>query len=204
MIIKILRRLHFLFKKKRTKEPWFESAKLAFQYTSDRLDPKLDRELIGVEVGVHLGNHCGRILNNFKIKKITLIDPWTSYEGDADYFLSQEFQDKCYDTVVKKFGNDERVKILKSTSIEANKSFINSSLDFVYIDGNHQYSSVIEDLNIWYPKVKYRGIIAGDDYKYKFPGVIRAVNEFANLHNLNIELLDRGQFILLKTKPNEQ
>ena len=88
--------------------------------------------------------------------------------------------------------------------VSCNKSFINSSLDFVYIDGNHQYSSVIEDLNIWYPKVKYRGIIAGDDYKYKFPGVIRAVNEFANLHNLNIELLDRGQFILLKTKPNEQ
>lgn len=52
--------------------------------------------------------------------------------------------------------------------------------------------------------MKYRGIIAGDDYKYKFPGVIRAVNEFTNLHNLNIELLDRGQFILLKTKPNEQ
>ena len=203
MIIKILRRVKTLiFEKKRTTEPWFASAKLAFQYSADELDAKLDRELVGVEVGAHLGNHCGRILNNLKIKNITLIDPWTAYEGDAEYFLSQEFQDKCYNTVLKKFGEDDRVKILKSTSVNASKSFLNSSLDFAYIDGNHQYESVIEDLNIWYPKIKYRGIIAGDDYKYKFPGVIRAVNEFANLHNLHIELLDRGQFILLKTKYN--
>ena len=80
--------------------------------------------------------------------------------------------------------------------------FKDYSLDFVYIDGNHKYDSVIEDLNTWYPKVKYRGIIAGDDYKYKFPGVIRAVNEFSNMHNFHIELLDRGQFVILKTKYN--
>ena len=41
----------------------------------------------------------------------------------------------------------------------------------------------------------------GDDFKYKFPGVIRAVKEFANSYNLNVELLDRGQFVILKSNP---
>lgn len=202
MIIKILRKIkNYFFETKRVTEPWFTNAKLALQYSADDLKAQIDRELVGVEVGAHLGNHCGRILKNLKIKNITLVDPWTAYEGDADYFLSQKFQDECYKTVIDKFSNDKRVKILKLTSREACKKFFNSTLDFVYIDGNHQYDSVIEDLNLWYPKVRYRGIIAGDDYKYKFPGVIKAVNEFANMHNLHIELLDRGQFILLKTDP---
>lgn len=194
------RKIKSLFKKKRTTEPWFTCAKNALQYSEDEFNSHPNRELVGVEVGAHLGNHCGRILKNLNIKKISLVDPWTAYGGDADYFLSQKFQDECFETVQKKFGNNDKVEIIKSTSFDASKLFKDSKLDFVYIDGNHQYESVKEDLSIWYPKVKFRGIIAGDDYKYKFPGVIRAVNEFSNLHNFHIELLDQGQFTILKTK----
>tara|TARA_A200000113_G_C8804829_1_gene335324 strand:- start:398 stop:1006 length:609 start_codon:yes stop_codon:yes gene_type:complete len=202
MIKRVARKMKSLFKKKRTTEPWFSYAKNALQYSGDEFNPHPNRKLVGVEVGAHLGNHCGRILKNLNIEKISLIDPWTAYDGDADFFLSQKFQDECFETVKEKFGNNDKVEIVKSTSLNASKMFKDHKLDFVYIDGNHQYESVIEDLNIWYPKVKYRGIIAGDDYKYKFPGVIRAVNEFSNLHNFHVELLDQGQFVILKTKHN--
>jgi hypothetical protein len=200
MILRIYRKIKEVFFPRKD-EPWFLNAKQALQYQKDKFSSSINRPLIGVEVGAHLGNHCQRILNNLNIKKITLIDPWTVYEGDAEYFLNQKFQDECYQTVLKRFKNDNRVEILKSTSLDASRKFTNQSLDFVYIDGNHEYEYVIEDLKSWYPKVKYRGIIAGDDFKYKFPGVIRAVKEFAHSYNLNVELLDRGQFVILKTNP---
>jgi hypothetical protein len=38
------------------------------------------------------------------------------------------------------------------------------SCDFVYIDGNHSYSHVKEDLRLWFPKVKRGGVFAGHDY----------------------------------------
>ena len=40
-------------------------------------------------------------------------------------------------------------------------------LDFVYIDANHNYECVKEDIEHWYPKVKVGGIIAGHDFHYK-------------------------------------
>lgn len=48
--------------------------------------------------------------------------------------------------------------------------------DLVFIDANHDYESVLEDIEIWYPKVKRGGILVGHDYGV-FEGVTRAVDE---------------------------
>src|SRR6266496_4362330 len=67
--------------------------------------------------------------------------------------------------------------------IEGNevKYFNDNSLDFVFIDGNHSYDYVLEDITEWTKKVKPGGIIAGHDYKLdainKY-GVIEAVNKY--------------------------
>lgn len=50
--------------------------------------------------------------------------------------------------------------------------FADKSLDFVFIDGDHEYSAVMKDLEAWYPKVKIDGIICGHDcerYFHKYP-----------------------------------
>ena len=49
------------------------------------------------------------------------------------------------------------------TSAEAVNRFQDESCDFIYIDGNHEYSIVEEDIRIWYPKVKIGGYLCGDD-----------------------------------------
>ena len=41
---------------------------------------------------------------------------------------------------------------------------IPNNLDFVYIDGNHSYKYVKEDLELYYPKVKDGGLVGGHDY----------------------------------------
>jgi hypothetical protein len=51
-------------------------------------------------------------------------------------------------------------------------------VDFVYIDGDHSYEAVKEDIAGWWPKVKVGGILAGHDYDPRNAGTIQAVDEF--------------------------
>jgi len=48
--------------------------------------------------------------------------------------------------------------------MEAVKVFENNSLDFVYIDGNHEFRYFAEDIYEWPKKVRKGGIISGHDY----------------------------------------
>ena len=50
--------------------------------------------------------------------------------------------------------------------------------DFVFIDADHSYDGCRRDIELWLPRVKPGGTIAGDDYSAEvFPGVVQAVWE---------------------------
>jgi predicted O-methyltransferase YrrM len=49
-------------------------------------------------------------------------------------------------------------------------------VDFVFIDADHEYDSVVKDINAWLPKIKQGGIISGHDY-FNPCGVKKAVDE---------------------------
>ena len=66
---------------------------------------------------------------------------------------------------------------LEMTSENASKEFKDNSLDFIFIDGDHEYESVKLDIECWWPKLKENGVIAGDDYCCGWPGVDKAVDE---------------------------
>lgn len=63
-------------------------------------------------------------------------------------------------------------------SIAAASRVPDVSLDFVYIDGCHQYENVLQDIYAWLPKIRYGGMLAGHDLCPVWPGVVQAVNEF--------------------------
>jgi predicted O-methyltransferase YrrM len=67
--------------------------------------------------------------------------------------------------------------------------------DMVYIDAAHDYESVQSDLAHYDGIVKVGGIIFGDDYKWS--GVRRAVNEFAQQKQL-IVLADHNTWVIQK------
>ena len=67
--------------------------------------------------------------------------------------------------------------------MDAVKFFDDKSLDFVYIDGNHEYSYVMEDLIFWFEKVKINGIMAGHDFGNR-EGVYSAVNAWCNINDI--------------------
>ena len=64
--------------------------------------------------------------------------------------------------VVDRFAGNETVEIHREFS--AKVVFPEKYFDWVYIDGNHSYENVLEDLRHYLPFVKTGGLLCGDDY----------------------------------------
>lgn len=142
----------------------------------------------GVEVGVNKGEYSEIILCNSNLKVLFSVDAWRyfskeEYDDVANISQAQHDKNKLEtEECLNKFG--DRSVILNMTSKEASKSFKDNELDFAYIDANHLYEKVKEDIELWYPKVKVGGVFGGHDYindgKYLEGvfGVKGAVDEF--------------------------
>jgi len=129
-----------------------------------------------------------------------LVDPWVFADGEVK--ISQEEMDLLYESVVKRFAPETesgQVVIHRKFSHEIANLFGDNSLDWVYIDGDHSYEVVKEDLELASKMVKHGGIISGDDYsRYGWPGIKRAVDEFARKPNIHIDQIKQKQYILRK------
>ena len=135
------------------------------------------------EVGVRDGYFSKFILDNTSVKKLYAIDPW---EDNAELSKAEVSFETCKN-LLQPFG--ERAEMVKGYSPFAAEMFEDDSLDFVYIDGLHDYESVKADIAGFYPKVKTGGIIAGHDYHLgDWPGVYNSVNEFISENNLEINV----------------
>lgn len=146
----------------------------------NKLMPK--RKLVGVEVGVAEGLNANDILNNWNIKMLYLVDVWKTVANmKGDIASPQNWHDSNYNNVRRLMENHKgKYKILRGLSIEMAEKISNASLDFVYIDSDHSYEGVSQDLKTWTPKVKKGGIIAGHDYLNPAYGVQQAVQEFTD------------------------
>ncbi len=70
----------------------------------------------------------------------------------------------------------EYLTVHRAGSIETAATFADRSIDFLLVDGSHDYDSVLADLKAWHPKLKDGATIGGDDWTK--PGVRQAVAEF--------------------------
>ena len=78
--------------------------------------------------------------------------------------------------VAKQF--EPRVQFVCGASHVASASVPDNSLDLVFIDAQHTYENVKEDIHDWAPKLKDNGVMGGHDlYDPAFPGVRKAVEE---------------------------
>ena len=73
--------------------------------------------------------------------------------------------------------------------------------DVVYIDGNHDYFSVVTDINNSLIRLKLGGIICGHDYNTDTPGVIKAVGELSQKfkelgYNANINVFSDSSWAI--------
>ena len=131
-----------------------------------------------VEVGLFEGRSLSYLViechNSGKRLKVYGVDPF--------YGLSR-FRTRL--NLVLKFKKNtflihKKFTLITKSSIVAAQEFEDASLDFVFIDANHDYEYVKEDILAWLPKIKKGGVMAGHDYHLNtidFPGVYKAVHE---------------------------
>jgi hypothetical protein len=117
----------------------------------------------GVEVGSFKGKFARTILEKWE-GVLYMVDPWYELEDYNDMSNIGLNQDAYLEAMRSINDFRDRAYMLRCLSKQAVDLFPDESLDFVYIDGNHEYSYVVQDIKLWYPKVKKGGIVAGHDY----------------------------------------
>jgi predicted O-methyltransferase YrrM len=134
---------------------------------------ELPNNLVMAEIGCYAGESASMFLRSKKIQTFYAIDPWCKY-ADYGYVSDEDFI-----TIENEFDKNTKgynVIKLKGTLQDAFDKL--PELDMVYIDGNHAYEYVINDIKLALKKIKKNGIICGHDY-YDIQGnlVKTAVNE---------------------------
>ena len=124
---------------------------------------------VGIEIGVQYGLFSKEILKRWKsCEKYYLIDIWDSINDDTyndSANVGIQKQAKIYQKCLENLGEfKNKISVIKMTSDNAVNLFDDFSIDFIYIDARHDYSSVHNDLKLYYPKLKKNGIFSGDDY----------------------------------------
>lgn len=119
----------------------------------------------GVEVGSYKGEYAKDILSKWS-GNLFLVDVWKQLDTSEYEDLSNQKDFKeIYDACIDNIGDDDtRCTMIRASSKTAVSLFNNASLDFVYIDANHKYDFVKEDIELWFPKVRRGGVLAGHDY----------------------------------------
>lgn len=117
----------------------------------------------GAEIGVEQGKFTKILFDANPGAHISAIDAWAAYKGYRDH-VSQEKLDG-FKQATEELLNGYNVEIIKGYSMDVVKNFEDESLDFVYIDGNHDFINVAQDIYHWHQKVKKGGIVSGHDYR---------------------------------------
>ena len=142
---------------------------------------------IGAEVGVCYGYYSEVLFQNIPGLKLYAIDSWDMYEKYRD-FKTAETYIKVYSDAKEKLA-PYNCELIKKLSMDAVTDFADESLDFVYLDGNHSYDFVKDDIREWAKKVRKGGIVAGHDYyitRAGNHGVINAVDEYVKAHGYEL------------------
>ncbi len=165
---------------------------IIFETRNDMLD-SFDKQLCIAELGVFEGEFSKEIYNRCNPKKLFLVDLFQGYFGSGDkdgknhHYVQLEEEHK---KLMSEYESDDSVEIIKSSTIDFLNSIENDSLDVVYIDADHDYLPVKNDLILSYQKVKTNGLICGHDY-VPHTQAKRAVDDFCNENNLTINYLTK-------------
>ena len=149
---------------------------------------------VGCEVGVHTGDTTIELLTKLPgIKIYHTVDPWESYEkyDGTKYRKPGNKKFKTWSLALEHFTKrtnkyKKKIKVHRMTSVEAVKSFDDESLDWIFIDANHEYPYIKENLQLWVTKIKIGGFVSGHDYGGKWRGIKKAVDEFVPKNKLHI------------------
>lgn len=156
----------------RTIPGWFDFDKLySMILTSMPISAKV------VEVGAFAGKSTSYLATRIKSRnqagqnlQLSVVDTWQPVCDKEQKMAIEQCDNDIYGIFCRNMINCyvyDMLNIIQSTSVEASKRFQDNSLYFVFIDANHSYNNVVEDIQSWLPKIMPNGIIAGHDYDFE-------------------------------------
>lgn len=148
-----------------------------------------------VEVGCKEGRTTSFILKNVPDSRVVAIDPWIT-QAASDDPTKETYESWDFKKIEAEFWanvgeHKARCSMARATSeFAADNWYPRYSLeqqhDLIFIDALHDYEHVMQDISLWWPKVRTGGVLAGHDFNHKWPGVERAVADHFNLADIGV------------------
>lgn len=140
----------------------------------------------GVEIGVRYGKFSKILCGANPELELKSIDPYKVIYNEWETAAYGKNNLESIFRRAKKLLAPYNTEIVRKTSMEAVRDFPYESLDFVYIDGSHEFDYVMCDIVEWGKRVKRGGIISGHDYCKTHWAVRLAVDAYAKAHEIDV------------------
>ncbi len=139
----------------------------------------------GAEIGVAEGNYSLILCQTIPNLELYCVDLWDTYYRGTTKLKDKAMQDFALEQAHEKLDK-YNTKLIRAASMDAVREFKDNSLDFVYIDGDHSFDFVMQDIIEWSKKVKHGGIVSGHDaYRFRGAGVVDAVSVYTHVHQIH-------------------
>lgn len=174
------------------------------KYTLDTLSSLLcnSSSCSVAEIGVFKGITTKYLALCDHIDTVYAVDPWKYTKGYTDHkkllgnvrrkdshgaSIPANTWDQLFKHVHKDLSKFPKINIVRETSEDASV-IVPNELDMIFIDGDHTYKAVMQDLELWIPKIKPGGIISGHDFtwtqdNYDKQGLVKAVMKYFKVHH---------------------
>ena len=148
---------------------------------------KNDFKFIGLDLFEKNNENKDEIIPNTKFSN-PLKTIWYRYIKKEDPYSLSAVQN-----LLSKFKDN--VHLIKGNSNKILKKIDMSKIDYVFLDGGHEYSTVQNDLDCCSEVIKNNGTILCDDYNLSYaPGVKKAIDEYVKINNYKCEILHNLRF----------
>jgi len=121
----------------------------------------------GAELGVQRGEFAKHNLQQWtKCTEYHLVDLWAHQENyhdiaNFDNNKQEELMHTTQENLKQWLGKTVWHRNYTSAAVKEVKD---GSLDWVYVDARHDYKGALEDITLWWPKIRIGGMLAGHDY----------------------------------------
>ena len=124
-----------------------------------------------LEIGARFGESSKVILHSLNVSEYVIIDPYQEYDEYINDPCNEIIKNVGGDNIFNKVSSElkainNKVTFIRefSDSDAVFNAIKNNKFDLIFVDGNHEYSYVLKDIQNYFPYLNKGGIICGDDF----------------------------------------
>jgi predicted O-methyltransferase YrrM len=162
----------------------------------------------GAELGVEKGKNAQTMFEIIPNLKLYGVDPYKQHpQASYAYHAAIRNWDPAYLHNCKrqclKRMKGRNFTLLQGFSEDMVKEVKDNSLDFVYLDADHSYDFVMQDMILWGRKLRKGGIMSGHDYYHdkdesaRRSKVTRAIDDYTDVHGIKFYTTDENHALSL-------